>query len=139
VLTGSADSGRKDEFPLSDYKTLAQQVFANMNPAADIYFSQGPTDVLDHSCSKMGFGGKMCIDGTEKAPEEQEHAPSTALTPPIFDKSEIEKTFPELTALNNSLLAHDIPCLIISVRKTKPGHVRELHDRLCKLATLESI
>ena len=36
------------------------------NPATDVYFSQGPMDVLDHSCSKLGFGGKMCIDGTAK-------------------------------------------------------------------------
>ncbi len=27
-------------------------------------------DVLDHSCSKLGFGGKMCIDGTKKQEEE---------------------------------------------------------------------
>lgn len=139
VLTGSADSGRKEEFALSDYKTLAQQVFRNMNPATDIHFSQGPTDVLDHSCSKMGFGGKMCIDGTEKAGEEQEDMPAPAYTPPMFDRTEIEKSFPEITTLNNGLLAYDIPCLIISVRKTRPGQVRELHDRLCKLATLESI
>jgi 4-hydroxy-3-polyprenylbenzoate decarboxylase len=42
-----------------------------MNPATDIYFSQGPMDVLDHSCSKLGFGGKMCIDGTHKFEEER--------------------------------------------------------------------
>jgi 4-hydroxy-3-polyprenylbenzoate decarboxylase len=29
-------------------------------------------DVLDHSCSKLGFGGKMCIDGTTKFEEEKE-------------------------------------------------------------------
>ena len=29
-------------------------------------------DVLDHSCSKMGFGGKMCIDGTFKFEEEKD-------------------------------------------------------------------
>ena len=55
---------------LGDYETVARNVFRNLNPATDIYFSQGPMDVLDHSCSKMGFGGKMCIDGTEKFEEE---------------------------------------------------------------------
>ena len=29
-------------------------------------------DVLDHSCSKLGFGGKMCIDGTKKFEEEMD-------------------------------------------------------------------
>jgi 4-hydroxy-3-polyprenylbenzoate decarboxylase len=51
---------------IQDYKALAQYAFANLNPATDINFSQGPMDVLDHSCSKLGFGGKMCIDGTKK-------------------------------------------------------------------------
>ncbi len=31
-------------------------------------------DVLDHSCSKLGFGGKMCIDGTWKYEEEKEES-----------------------------------------------------------------
>jgi 4-hydroxy-3-polyprenylbenzoate decarboxylase len=26
--------------------------------------------LLDHSCNKLGFGGKMCIDGTKKFEEE---------------------------------------------------------------------
>jgi 4-hydroxy-3-polyprenylbenzoate decarboxylase len=56
---------------IQEYKTLAQYIFRNLNPATDIYFSQGPMDVLDHSCSKLGFGGKMCIDGTCKFDEEQ--------------------------------------------------------------------
>ena len=51
-------------------KNWLQYVFKNLNPATDIYFSQGPMDVLDHSCSKLGFGGKMCIDGTVKFEEE---------------------------------------------------------------------
>src|SRR6187455_1397684 len=55
---------------IHNYKTLAQYVFANLDPATDIHFSQGPMDVLDHSCSKLGFGGKMCIDGTYKFEEE---------------------------------------------------------------------
>jgi 4-hydroxy-3-polyprenylbenzoate decarboxylase len=40
-------------------------------------FSQGPMDVLDHSCSKLGFGGKMCIDGTAKMEEETDRRPGS--------------------------------------------------------------
>ena len=58
------------EMKIQNYEELAKYVFKNMNPATDIYFSQGPMDVLDHSCSKLGFGGKMCIDGTYKFEEE---------------------------------------------------------------------
>ncbi len=57
---------------ITNYLELAQYVFKNLNPATDIYFSQGPMDVLDHSCSKLGFGGKMCIDGTKKFEEERD-------------------------------------------------------------------
>src|ERR1700730_9674282 len=57
---------------IRDYRRLAQDVFRNLNPATDVSFSQGPMDVLDHSCSRLGFGGKMCIDGTTKEIEESE-------------------------------------------------------------------
>src|SRR5215204_4057114 len=57
---------------IQDYGILAREIFKNLNPATDIYFSTGPMDVLDHSCSKLGFGGKMCIDGTRKFEEEIE-------------------------------------------------------------------
>src|SRR4030095_10595762 len=57
---------------IQNYGELAKYVFRNLDPATDIYFSQGPMDVLDHSCSKLGFGGKMCIDGTMKFGEEVE-------------------------------------------------------------------
>ena len=55
---------------LNEYGDLARYVFKNLNPAFDIYISQGPMDVLDHSCSKLGFGGKICLDGTQKTEEE---------------------------------------------------------------------
>jgi len=71
VLTGTSDAMKQNNYSLSDYKELAREVFRNMNPATDIYFSQGPMDVLDHSCSKLGFGGKMCIDGTYKFEEKR--------------------------------------------------------------------
>ncbi len=57
---------------IQHYKKLAQDVFRNLNPATDVSFAQGPMDVLDHSCSKLGFGGKMCIDGTTKFEEESD-------------------------------------------------------------------
>ncbi len=57
---------------ITDYLSLAKYVFKNLNPATDIAFAQGPMDVLDHSCSKLGFGGKMCIDGTKKFEEEMD-------------------------------------------------------------------
>lgn len=138
VLTGNSDAAQGDQFRLSDYKRLARDVFRNMNPATDIYFSQGPMDVLDHSCSKLGFGGKMCIDGTWKFEEEREDSTVTNVKADI-DVTDIKNKFPEITEINDKLLKLDIPCVIISVRKNRVGHVRELHNQLCKLRSFEGI
>ena len=137
VLTGSTDHDKQD-FPLSDYKLLAQDVFRNLNPATDIYFSQGPMDVLDHSCSKLGFGGKMCIDGTWKYDEEKEDA--GFVSPPLrIEKASIVSRFPEINSLNDELLSLSIPCIIVGVKKARRGHVRDLHHRLCEESSLEGI
>jgi 4-hydroxy-3-polyprenylbenzoate decarboxylase len=129
VLTG-APHGISQNFNISDYLPLAQDVFKNMNPATDIYFSSGPMDVLDHSCSKLGFGGKMCIDGTWKFEEEKEEAINYSVR---FNKPEIQEKYPEIIKINDSLLKLNIPCLIISVKKNRIGHIKELHAGITQL------
>ena len=138
VLTAEINNGDPAAFPLGDYATLAKDVFANLNPSTDIYFSQGPMDVLDHSCSKMGFGGKMCIDGTAKFPEEKDDgALSVEVLPRTFH--EVKSEFPEIHFINSHLLSIGVPCLVISVEKNKAGHVRELHENLCSKPEMEGI
>ncbi len=125
---------------IDDYLALAKYVFNNINPVTDVYFSQGPMDVLDHSCSKLGFGGKMCIDGTKKWEEE--------LTEPLlpfklaqsFSKEQLMAAYPEVTSLNDTLArTHNIPVLFVSVKKDKPGHVASLHQQLCNDPGLKGI
>ena len=122
---------------IQDYKALAQYVFANLNPATDIYFSQGPMDVLDHSCSKLGFGGKMCIDGTRKFEEERDDTQLTIgngeLAVDLLNK------FSEIKKVNAGLLSEHIPVLVVSVEKSRKGHVRELHQKICELKEIEGI
>jgi 4-hydroxy-3-polyprenylbenzoate decarboxylase len=130
-----ADEGVK----IQDYKALAEYVFANMNPATDIYLSQGPMDVLDHSCSKLGFGGKMCIDGTRKFDEETDTGFEFQVLSTQFDKNLLLQQFPEIKAINDALPAIHIPCLIISVEKNRKAHIRELHQQLCATGTIEGI
>jgi 4-hydroxy-3-polyprenylbenzoate decarboxylase len=132
--------------PITDYKTLAQYVFKNLNPATDISFSQGPMDVLDHSCSKLGFGGKMCIDGTAKQEEEiddsyemQSLSRGGGIAGYTIDNKLIAEQFPEVRSINISLLAKDIPCIIVSVEKNRKGHIRELHQQLCQLPIIEVV
>jgi 4-hydroxy-3-polyprenylbenzoate decarboxylase len=139
---------------IHNYAELAKYVFKNLDPSTDINFSQGPMDVLDHSCSKLGFGGKMCIDGTTKFDEERENVPSILSEAPNEASSEVlsvvEGSAPtritlsvveglrsdlqkldDIKAFNISLLQFDIPCLIISTEKNKKGHVKELHHHIC--------
>jgi 4-hydroxy-3-polyprenylbenzoate decarboxylase len=124
---------------IQDYEELAKYVFKNINPATDIYFSQGPMDVLDHSCSKLGFGGKMCVDGTLKHDEERDENYSSSMVNGEWSISGLKDKFPEINDINASLLKKEIPCLIISVRKNRKGHIKELHEQICTLDEFNGI
>jgi 4-hydroxy-3-polyprenylbenzoate decarboxylase len=127
-------------FSLRDYEKVAKDIFKSLNPSTDIYFSQGPMDVLDHSCSKMGFGGKMCIDGTFKFEEEKDDLFS--YMPPRYEANsseELKDIFPDIKSINSSLIKKEIPCLIISVEKNRKNHVRELHESICEMRIIEGI
>ncbi|MBO9618147.1 MAG: menaquinone biosynthesis decarboxylase [Niabella sp.] len=138
VLTSQTQEGKK--IPLTDYKAAAREVFKNLNPATDVYFSQGPMDVLDHSCSKLGFGGKMCIDGTLKFEEEKREGYLYELpndgTSPV---AAIRQRFSEVHQVNDQLVKADIPVLIISVQKERKGHVKALHEAIAQLPGMERI
>ncbi|HEY5370243.1 MAG TPA: menaquinone biosynthesis decarboxylase [Hanamia sp.] len=140
ILVVTSPEGEKKRIKLSDYENLAKDVFRNLNPSTDIYFSQGPMDVLDHSCSKMGFGGKMCIDGTFKYDEEKDD--QFSYTPPCFTEwsaNELKTLFPEVKIVNYSLIEKEIPCLIISVEKNQRNHIKELHESICNLASMAGV
>ncbi|RYZ20082.1 MAG: menaquinone biosynthesis decarboxylase [Chitinophagaceae bacterium] len=121
---------------IQDYKALAQYTFRNLNPATDIAFSQGPMDVLDHSCSKLGFGGKMCLDGTAKHDEETD---DRYFFGKPGDLSFVTNDFPEVKAINEGLLAAEIPVLIVAMEKDRPNHVRGLHQQLAARPELEGV
>jgi 4-hydroxy-3-polyprenylbenzoate decarboxylase len=124
---------------ICNYEQLAQQVFKNLNPATDVYFSQGPMDVLDHSCSKIGFGGKMCIDGTFKFDEEKDGNYELRMKNQELRIKESLNSFSEIQGVNDSLLKKDIAVLILSVEKNRRGHIKELHKKISSLKELEGI
>lgn len=124
---------------IHDYESLARCVFDNLDPSKDIYFSQGPMDVLDHSCSKLGFGGKMCIDGTTKFEEERSEKVQAGDGETEIDEQKIKKVFPEIGNINTLLLKKGISCLFISIKKDRKGHVRELSKALFALPGMKVI
>ena len=127
-----------EQVTIQDYEALAKYIFRNLNPATDVYFSQGPMDVLDHSCSKLGFGGKMCIDGTRKFEEEKEEEWQWTAGDTQLDDL-LKAKFSEVHSVNNKLLLNEIPVLVVSVEKNRKGHLRELHQQICELAEIESV
>ena len=126
---------------IQDYPELARKVFKNLNPAEDVAFATGPMDVLDHSCSKLGFGGKMSIDGTAKFSEEtaDDYRPRTIFTDWNQAEATLKNQFPEIKSINHSLLGIDIPVLIIAFQKDRTGHFRSLHNQLAKQIELGGI
>jgi 4-hydroxy-3-polyprenylbenzoate decarboxylase len=126
---------------IHDYAAVAKYVSENCNPASDVYFSQGPMDVLDHSCSKMGFGGKMCIDGTFKFEEEKTNEKVAGFE--LLVANEIQKkilqNFSEINNCNLSLLNEKISVGIFSVTKNRINHIKELSEKICALDEMKSI
>jgi 4-hydroxy-3-polyprenylbenzoate decarboxylase len=136
-----ADEGVK----IQDYEALARYVFANLDVVNDVAFGTGPMDVLDHSCSKLGFGGKLCMDGTKKFEEEKDDASTSSAPLLMVDSVQVSANaimtaFPEIGAVNVSLLKKDIPCLVVSVEKQRRDHVSELHSAIvASVAGIEAI
>lgn len=125
---------------ISNYLKTAQYVFQHLDPATDAYFGQGPMDVLDHSCSKMGFGGKMCLDGTAKTEEERNAPVQHFKLSEDFDTAAVIAKLPQIKGVNSRLAAAwEIPVLFVAMEKEKPGHVRETHRALCQLPGMEGI
>jgi 4-hydroxy-3-polyprenylbenzoate decarboxylase len=59
-----------DDVDVQNLAEVAWRVLANLDPKRDLAFVEGPIDQLDHGASQALFGGKVCIDGTRKWPEE---------------------------------------------------------------------
>ena len=138
---------------IQDYEDVARALSANVDPQQDIFFAQGPMDVLDHSCSKLAFGGKMCIDATRKLEEESrfslEKVDDGTLRIGIISgsKEEVKQwgdslkqlisiSYPEIVDLNTTWVELGISVVFISVKKNRRNHIRELNDKLFLTTTL---
>jgi 4-hydroxy-3-polyprenylbenzoate decarboxylase len=137
-----------DNVNIHDYSEVAKTVSENTDPQNDIYFGQGPMDVLDHSCSKFAFGGKMCIDATRKFEEEEAHPltsrrSGTSYSPRegecSFNLDKLKKIFPEITGINNELLKHNISVVFVGIIKNRKNHIPELNEKLFTLPGFSNV
>jgi 4-hydroxy-3-polyprenylbenzoate decarboxylase len=124
---------------IHDNAEVAKYISENTDPSTDFIFSQGPSDVLDHSCSTMAFGGKMGIDATKKLPEEKGTGTHIEMQWNEDLKARLMRLFPEVVAVNDSLTVHFISIVFIAIAKNRPGHVRELAEKIFLLDELAGI
>jgi len=59
-----------EDVNIHDYSEVTWKVMNHVDPQRDVIITNGPLDILDHSCPQTGFGGKMGIDATRKGPGE---------------------------------------------------------------------
>ena len=127
------------EVNIHDNLEVAKYISKNVNPSSDLFFTKGPMDVLDHSCSTMAFGGKMGIDGTKKLPEELVGNTMQTTIPATLDNESIQNLFPEITAVNAILLSMEISLVFIAVKKNRKNHVKDLNEALFKTEPFKNI
>ncbi|MGA2823526.1 MAG: menaquinone biosynthesis decarboxylase [Bacteroidales bacterium] len=123
---------------LSDYKAVAREVTQKTDPLQDIHFIKGPVDILDHSSRHFSFGSKMGIDATVKWHEESERSSSNTFQPFIDTLILLEK-FPEIVAVNETFLPEGISLVVLSVRKKRMNHIREISAEFMKQRLVRDI
>jgi 4-hydroxy-3-polyprenylbenzoate decarboxylase len=115
-----------DKIDIHNYAKVADYVSKHVDPYNDIYFSAGPMDVLDHSCSKFAFGSKVCIDATEKT---DAHVLVDARSI-IIDTPDLQQKFPGISGINTQLLKAGFSVIAVGVKKTLPAQIETLHKQL---------
>ncbi len=119
---------------------VAKYISENVDPQQDIIYTSGPMDVLDHSCSKSSFGGKMGIDATKKHPEELRADVSISnKIKAIENKEKITSQFPEIKDINDSLLSLGVSLVVVSIEKNRKGHIKEINEQLFALDEFKNV
>ncbi len=128
---------------IHDQLEVAKYISRNVDPLRDITYSQGPTDVLDHSCSRAAFGGKMGVDATLKMEEEG----GDGFVPEVnnvhrADTESIVRAalgLAEIRQCNATLLNAGISMVFLSIQKSRKGHVREAAEQIISLEEFKSV
>lgn len=124
---------------IHDSVAAAKYISENTDPAQDFHFTQGPMDVLDHSCSRFAFGGKMGLDATKKLEEETRIGAKSIASPSSINKQALIDAYPEIKSVNADLLSIGVSIVFIGIEKNKKGHVKELDTQLSNEAQLAGV
>jgi 4-hydroxy-3-polyprenylbenzoate decarboxylase len=117
---------------IHNYKAVVEQMVKQVDLSVDVHFFAGPMDVLDHASTNFAYGSKMGIDATIKLSEEKNSIIEKNIIAIGFKDTiaAIKQKYPEIKAINHTLLSENIPMLFISIDKSKQNQVKELHTRL---------
>lgn len=124
---------------IHDNLAVAKYIAENVDPQNDIIYTNGPMDVLDHSCSKMAFGGKMGIDATKKLLEERRSESIAPVGKSNINKENIYSKFSEIKDINDLLLNMGISLVVISIEKNRKGHIAEINKQLFELEDFKQV
>lgn len=64
-----------EEVDIQNMSEVLWRLGSNIDPQRDIFFSEGPVDVLDHASPRSLYGSKMGIDATRKIEGEEHFRP----------------------------------------------------------------
>ena len=112
-----------DGVDIRDYSSLLKHVLKNFSPVYDTYFSKGPLDVLDHAAAKLGYGGKMGIDATNKMGVEEKPVKFK----PVDDDDKLKvklKDYSGVQEVNTTFLREGL--LIISLNEKDKAYLHNL-------------
>jgi len=110
-----------------NYKEIACLISQNVDVAKDIYFSEGPLDVLDHSASGFAYGSKLGIDATNlRLHDSVENT---------IDEDEILQ-IEGVESVNVELIKEGIRCLIVAL---KDGSRENFEAMVAQFTALEAI
>ena len=125
---------------IKDYEAFAKYVSRVVNPLHDIYFSQGPMDVLDHSSSRFSYGSKLGIDVTSKFKEESDDEEQKIDYNPDVDtcRGKILQ-ISGVSSCNLSLLANGISAVILGIVKENPKALNEIAEKILSVRELTGV
>ena len=113
---------------IHNYSEVFKAIIDNTNPNEDVYFANGPVDVLDHSSKRFALGSKLGVDATCKSKEESFIISNKIITP-FINKEKIKETYPEVKDIRD-FNDVNLPLAIITVKKDRKHHIRELATSL---------
>jgi len=117
------------DIDLTNFEEFSAKVLKDFDPKTDVYYSQGPMDVLDHASEKFTIGSKIGLDFTKK---ELKNNSENQL---IFSKDKFLKQNSNIANIT-SLLDKQIPILIISINKKE--NILNLSEKLTQKTDIYS-